>query len=52
MAIISTLGLLVNVYVCRCAPYYVPMLEAEMYETFVHNIAEKKTALPKVLREA
>ena len=52
MAIISTLGLLVNVYVCRCAPYYVPVLEDEMYETFVNNIAEKKTALPKVLREA
>ena len=52
MAIISPLGLLVNVYVCRCAPYYVLMLEDEMYATFVNNIAEKKAALPKVLREA
>ena len=52
MAIISTLVLLVNVYVCRCAPCYVSMLEAEMFEAFAHNIAEKKTALPKALREA
>ena len=52
MAIISTLLLLAFMGICRCATCYAPMLEAEAYETFVHNFTEKKTALPKALREA
>ena len=52
MAIILALMFPAFVDICHCAPCYAFMFEAEMYETFVNNIAEKKTALPKVLREA
>ena len=46
VAIISTLSPLVLVYICHCAPYYLPFVMATKENKFL-----KKTALPKALRK-
>ena len=51
MAIISTFMSFVSVCICRCAPCCVTVLRAKGCENCINYTTEKKTALPKALRE-
>ena len=51
MAILSTLMPFVSVCICRCAPCCVTVLRAKGCENCINYTTEKKTALPKALRE-